>query len=155
LTCSPLPCAIDSRRAKACDRLVPDGTGRERRRYDRHYRPARRCLYRCLAPGWQQAFCREVRQLVHAVGSQVTETIMRTNCPCFVLEGCIPPRRGHRPRPRGDHRRRPCQQDRPRTVAIRYGEAVSAPPLVAMFRQIIASDRVGGWRELKRQTDPR
>jgi hypothetical protein len=47
-------------------------------------------------PGWQQAICREVRQLVHAADSQVTETIMRTNRPCFVLEGYIPLRRGHR-----------------------------------------------------------
>jgi diketogulonate reductase-like aldo/keto reductase len=30
----PLPCAIDSRWAKACYRHVPDGAGRERRRYD-------------------------------------------------------------------------------------------------------------------------
>jgi hypothetical protein len=49
LTCSPLPCAIDSRRAMACGWLVPDGAGRERRRDDRHHRPARRCRYRCLA----------------------------------------------------------------------------------------------------------
>jgi hypothetical protein len=45
-------------------------------------------------------------------------------------------------------------------VAIRYGEAVTAPVLIAMFRLIIANDRVandrvGGWRELKRQADPR
>jgi hypothetical protein len=36
-----------------------------------------------------------------------------------------------------------------RTVAIRYGEAVTAPAPTALFRQIIANDRVvGGWREL-------
>jgi hypothetical protein len=33
-------------------------------------------------------------------------------------------------------------------VAIRYGEAVTAPALIALLRQVIASDRVGGWREL-------
>jgi len=32
-------------------------------------------------PGWQQLFCREVRQLVHAADGQVTETIMRSNRP--------------------------------------------------------------------------
>jgi hypothetical protein len=42
-----------------------------------------------------------------------------------------------------------------RTVAIRYGEAVTAPALIALFRQIVANDRAGGWRELKRQMDPR
>src|SRR5258708_38871877 len=35
-----------------------------------------------------------------------------------------------------------------RTVAIRYGEAVTAPALIALFRQIIANDRVGGGRGL-------
>jgi hypothetical protein len=33
-------------------------------------------------------------------------------------------------------------------VAIRSGEAVTAPALIALLRQVIASDRVGGWREL-------
>ena len=63
-------------------------------------------------PGWRQAFCREVRQLVHA-GSQVTETIKRTNRPCFVLEGCVPLRRATRwstspARPCASHRCRRC-----------------------------------------------
>jgi hypothetical protein len=98
-------------------------------------------------PGWQQAFCREVRQLVHAADSQVTETIKRTNRPCFLLEGYIPLRRGHRPRPRGVITGGPASKTG-RTVAIWYGEAVTAPALIALFRQIIANDRVGGWREL-------
>jgi hypothetical protein len=36
-----------------------------------------------------------------------------------------------------------------RTVAIRRGEAVNAPALTAMFQQIIANNRAGGWRKLK------
>jgi hypothetical protein len=48
LTCSPLPCAIDSRRAKAYDRLIPDGAGRSGGTIAGHQRPRRR-LYRCLA----------------------------------------------------------------------------------------------------------
>jgi len=32
-------------------------------------------------PGWQQASCREVRQLVRDADPQVTETIKRTNHP--------------------------------------------------------------------------
>jgi hypothetical protein len=35
-----------------------------------------------------------------------------------------------------------------RAVAIRCGEAATAPALIALFGQIVASDRVGGWREL-------
>jgi hypothetical protein len=36
-----------------------------------------------------------------------------------------------------------------RTVAIRQGEAINATALTAMFRQIIANNRAGGWRKLK------
>jgi hypothetical protein len=36
-----------------------------------------------------------------------------------------------------------------RTVAVRQGEAINAPALAAMFRQIIANNRAGGWRKLK------
>ncbi|MGN6681167.1 MAG: hypothetical protein ACTHKL_25665, partial [Streptosporangiaceae bacterium] len=37
-----------------------------------------------------------------------------------------------------------------RTVAIRQGEQVNAAALTAMFTQIIANNRAGGWRKLKR-----
>lgn len=40
-------------------------------------------------PAWQQAICREVRELVHAADRDVIETIKRTNQPYFVLEGNI------------------------------------------------------------------
>ena len=40
-------------------------------------------------PAWQQAICREVRDLVHAADPAVIETIKRTVQPYFVLEGNI------------------------------------------------------------------
>jgi hypothetical protein len=105
-------------------------------------------------PGWQQAIRREVRQLVHAAGSPVTETIKRTNRPCFVLECCIPLRPGASSRaPRGSS---------PAALPARRphgGHPVRrsshAPALISLLRQIVADDRAGGWRELKRQMDPR
>jgi hypothetical protein len=39
-----------------------------------------------------------------------------------------------------------------RTVAVRQGETVNAPALTAMFRQIIANNRAGGWRKLKAES---
>ena len=36
-----------------------------------------------------------------------------------------------------------------RTVSFREGEAINEPALLAMFRQIIANNRAGGWRKLK------
>ena len=40
-------------------------------------------------PEWQQAICREVRDLVHAADREVTETIKFTNRPYFVLQGNV------------------------------------------------------------------
>ena len=36
-----------------------------------------------------------------------------------------------------------------RTVAFRQGEPINERALLAMFRQIIANNRAGGWRKLK------
>jgi hypothetical protein len=36
-----------------------------------------------------------------------------------------------------------------RTMAVRQGEQINAPALVAMLRQIIANNRAGGWRKIK------
>jgi hypothetical protein len=36
-----------------------------------------------------------------------------------------------------------------RAVAIRQGEKINVRALLAMFRQIIANNRAGGWRKLK------
>jgi len=38
-----------------------------------------------------------------------------------------------------------------RSVADRRGEAINASALSAMFRQIIANNRAGGWHKLKRE----
>src|SRR5215469_12708850 len=40
-------------------------------------------------PDWQQAICRQVRELVHGVDPEVVETIKRTDRPYFVLAGNI------------------------------------------------------------------
>ena len=114
-------------------------------------------------PGWQQAICREVRDLVHAADPEVTETIKYTDRPYFVLEGNICALLAAKdhvnvflydgaivPDPEGiitgGH-----DNETARTVAVREGETVNAPALLAMFKQIIANNRAGGWRKLKRQ----
>src|SRR5512146_887092 len=40
-------------------------------------------------PEWQQAICRQVRDLVHAADLEVVETIKRTRQPYFTLNGNI------------------------------------------------------------------
>ena len=61
----------------------------------------------------------------------------------------VPLRRRDRPRPRGDHHRRPRQQDRPDRRRSAGTSRSTSPPCCAMFRQIIANNRAGGWRKLK------
>jgi hypothetical protein len=115
-------------------------------------------------PDWQQAICREVRDLVHAADSEVSETIKFTNRPYFVLQGNICALLAAMdhvnvflydgaivPDPEGiitgGH-----NNTTARTVAIREGETVNALALQAMFKQIIANNRAGGWRTLKRKS---
>ena len=114
-------------------------------------------------PDWQQAICRQVRELVHAADPEVVETIKRTVQPYFVLEGNICALLaakdhvnvflydgGMVPDPEGivtgGHGNKTG-----RTVAVRQGEPVNAPAMLAMFRQIIANNRAGGWRRLKQE----
>jgi hypothetical protein len=115
-------------------------------------------------PSWQQDICREVRDLVHAADPRVIETIKFTNRPYFVLEGNICALLAAKdhvnvflydggivPDPEGiitgGH-----DNQTGRTVAIRQAEAINRPALKAIFKQIIANNRAGGWRKLKRKT---
>jgi hypothetical protein len=112
-------------------------------------------------PGWQQRICHRVRDLVHAADPAVEETIKRTVQPYFVLEGNICALLAAKdhinvflydgaivPDPEGiitaGH-----DNQTARTVAFREGEPINEPALTAMFRQIIANNRAGGWRKLK------
>ena len=112
-------------------------------------------------PQWQKGICRQVRDLVHAADPEVAETIKRSKLPYFVLEGNICALLAAKdhvnvflydgaivPDPEGiitgGHENKTA-----RTVAVREGEQINAPALSAMFRQIIANNRAGGWRKLK------
>ena len=113
-------------------------------------------------PDWQQAVCRNVRNLVHAADQEVVETIKRTKLPYFVLQGNICALLAAKdhvnvflydggivPDPEGiitgGH-----ENQTARTVAIREGEAINARALNAIIGHIIANNRAGGWRALKR-----
>jgi hypothetical protein len=119
--------------------------------------------YIAALPDWQQAICREVRELVHAADRDVAETIKFSNRPYFVLQGNICALLAAKdhvnvflydggivPDPEGiitgGH-----ENQTARTVAVRQDETINAPALSAMFKQIIANNRAGGWRKLKRE----
>lgn len=126
-----------------------------------HVADARIDAYIERLPEWQRAICRAVRELVHRADPDVEETIKRTDRPYFVLDGNICALLAAKdhvnvflydgaivPDPEGiitaGH-----DNLTARTVAIGKGEAINEPALLAMFRQIIANNRAGGWRKLK------
>ena len=115
-------------------------------------------------PAWQQTICQEVRDLVHAADPAVVETIKRTVQPYFVLDGNVAALLaakdhitvflydgGLAPDPEeiitGGH-----GNDTGRMIAIREGEPINTTALTAIFRAIIADNRAGGWRKLKRES---
>jgi hypothetical protein len=115
-------------------------------------------------PGWQQEICRQARDLIHDVDPEVGETIKRTKQPYFVLDGNICALLAAKdhvniflydgaivPDPEGIITAGHSNQTA-RTVAVRQGEAINAAALSAMFKQIIANNRAGGWRRLKRES---
>ena len=110
---------------------------------------------------WQQRICQRVRELVHAADPEVVETIKRTVQPYFVLEGnvcALLAAKDHVnvfvydggivPDPEGIITAGHGNQTA-RTVAFREGDPINEPALTAMFRQIIANNRAGGWRKIK------
>jgi hypothetical protein len=114
-------------------------------------------------PDWQRAICHEVRELVHAADPEVQETIKRKVQPYFVLQGNICALLATKdhvnvflydggivPDPEGiitgGHDNKTA-----RTVAIYEGDTINATALRTMFEQIIANNRAGGWRRLKRE----
>ena len=98
---------------------------------------------------------------MHEADPEVVETIKRTVQPYFVLNGNIAALLAAKdhvnvflydpiaPDPEGiitaGH-----DNKTGRAVAYREGEVINERALLAMFRAIIANNRAGGWRKLKR-----
>jgi hypothetical protein len=112
-------------------------------------------------PDWQRRTLSRVRELVHEADPEIEETIKRTVQPYFVLDGNVCAFLAAKdhvnvfvydgaivPDPDGiitaGH-----DNQTARTVGFREGDPINEPALVAMFRQIIANNRAGGWRKLK------
>jgi hypothetical protein len=114
-------------------------------------------------PPWQREIFSRVRNLVHEADPAVEETIKRTVQPYFVLQGNVAALQTTK-----DHVNvflyDPTVSDPERIItaghgnetgrqiAIYQGEQVNAPALTAMFKEIIANNRAGGWRKLKAKT---
>jgi len=112
-------------------------------------------------PDWQREIFNQVRDLVHEADPEVEETIKRSVQPYFVLDGNICAFLAAKdhvnvflydgaivPDPEGiitaGH-----DNQTARTVGFRRDDKIKEPALLAMFRQIIANNRAGGWRKIK------
>ncbi len=119
--------------------------------------------YLAPLPDWQSEILGRVRDLVHEADPEVEETIKRSVQPYFVLDGNICAFLAAKdhvnvfvydgaivPDPEGlitaGH-----DNDTARTIGFREGEAINEPAILAFFRQIIANNRAGGWRAIKRR----
>jgi hypothetical protein len=114
-------------------------------------------------PEWQQQICREVREIVHAADPAVEETIKRSVQPYFVLDGNVCAFLAAKDHvnvfvydggivsdPHGlitaGHENKTA-----RTIAFREGEKIDRKALTSFFQELIANNRAGGWRKLKRE----
>src|SRR5258708_38619874 len=117
-------------------------------------------------PGWQQAICREVRDLVHAANPDVTETIKRTNRPYFVLEGnicALLAAKDHvnifiydpiAPDPEGIINQGQGNQTA-RAIQVRRDETVNKQALIKLIQAVVANNHMGGWRKVKSKSEKR
>lgn len=118
-------------------------------------------------PPWQADLCHRLRELIHAADPEIGETVKRKGQPYFVLDGnvcAILAAKDHVnlftydgaivPDPEGiitgGH-----QNTTARTIAFHEGDEVPVVALTAMLRQIIANNRAGGWRAVKRAATAR
>jgi hypothetical protein len=111
-------------------------------------------------PNWQQAICREIRDLVHAADPDMAETIKRTNRPYFVLEGnicALLAAKDHvnifiydpiAPDPEGIVNQGHGNQTA-RAIQVRRDEPVNKQAFIALIQAVVANNRAGGWRKVK------
>ena len=117
--------------------------------------------YIAQLPPWQQELCEHLREVVHGVDPEITETIKRSVQPYFVLEGNVCALLaakdhvnlfvydgGMVPDPDGlvtaGH-----DNTTARTIGFREGDPVDHEALTAFLRRLVADNRAGGWRRIK------
>ena len=111
-------------------------------------------------PGWQEAICQQVHQLVHDADPEVEETIKRSVLPCFVLQGNICALLAAKDRvnvfiydptvadPHGVINQGHGNATA-RALQIYRGNLIDQPALLEIFQAVIANNRAGGWRRIQ------
>jgi hypothetical protein len=113
-------------------------------------------------PDWQRDICAELRDVVHAADAGIEETIKRRVQPYFVCDGnvcALLATKDHVnlflydgaivPDP---HQIITGGNDNAtaRTISFYRDDTVPRAPLTTMLRAIVANNRAGGWRAVKR-----
>ena len=113
-------------------------------------------------PVWQQTICQQVRDLVHAADTDVVETIKRTRLPYFTLKGNICALLGAKdhvnifiydpiaPDPEGIINQGQ-RNATARAIQVWEGQTIRKGALLNVLKAVIANNRAGGWRRLRRK----
>jgi hypothetical protein len=116
-------------------------------------------------PAWQRSICQRVRDLVRAADPEIAETIKRTVQPYFVLQGNVVALLSAKDHvtiflydggivPDPDHIVTGGRgNETGRMIAVHEGDELNERAFTAYVQQIIANNRAGGWRKLKRGTE--
>ena len=116
-------------------------------------------------PDWQQAIFREIREIEHRADTEIEETVKYGDRPYFVCEGNVCALLAAKRHvcvflydgaivadPEGiitsGHNNETARQ-----ISITEGEPINAEALREMLAQIVANNRAGGWRKLKREAE--
>lgn len=111
-------------------------------------------------PDWQQAICRELREVILAVDPEIEETIKRTVQPYFVLQGnvcALLATKDHinlflydpiAPDPHGIINQGHGNATA-RAIQIYEGDQIDRDALSELLGAIVANNRAGGWRKLR------
>ena len=113
-------------------------------------------------PPWQQEICQTVRDLVHTADDEVVETIKRSKQPTFILKGNICALLAAKDHvnifiydPIAPDPEKIINQGQgnltARAIQVYQGDKINQRALKNLFKAVIANNRAGGWRELKKR----
>jgi hypothetical protein len=113
-------------------------------------------------PAWQREICQQLRRIIGAADPDIQETVKRTVRPYFVLEGnvcALLATKDHVnlflydptvPDPAGLVNQGQ-ENATARAIQIYEGDRIDGSALTELLRAIVANNRAGGWRRLKKQ----
>ena len=109
-------------------------------------------------PDWQKAFCQKVRVLLHRADAEISETIKRSN-PYFVLKGNVCALLGTKDHvnifiydpiaPDPEHIiNQGIGNKTARAIQVYENDRFNEEAFVRLIQQVVANNRLGGWRKL-------